>query len=147
MSFPFFLGVAAAAGVLMAVQGTINGALGKVVGVLEGSFIMHVIALVVVMICLFLLGLGKGDLSKMGEAPWYSYLGGVLNVLIIYGVMWSIPSIGAANSTTAIIIGQVSMAFLIDMFGLFGMERVPFHWWRLLGIAILAVGGKMMLYK
>ena len=35
MSFPFFLGVAAAAGVLMAVQGTINGALGKVVGVLE----------------------------------------------------------------------------------------------------------------
>ena len=147
MGFTFFLGVAAAAGVLMALQGTLNGALGEKIGVLEGSFVMHVIALIVVTLCLFVLGLGRGDLSKLGEAPWYSYLGGVLNVAIIYGVMWSIPSIGAANSTTAILIGQVGMAFLIDTFGLFGMEKLPFHWWRLLGIALMAIGGKMMISK
>ncbi len=66
-----FLLVAAASGVLMALQGSLNSALSKVIGVLEGSLIVHVLGLLTVAALLYLCGLGRGDLSRIGEAPWY----------------------------------------------------------------------------
>jgi len=143
----FFLTFAFTAGVLMAVQGTINGLLGKFIGVLEGNFLVHAIGLTAVSILLFVFQIGKGDWSRIGEVPWYGYTGGLLSVAIIYGVMAAIPKIGAANATAAIIVGQVGAAMLLDLFGLFGLEKVPWSWWRLLGIILLATGGKLMLHK
>ena len=82
-----FLIIAAGAGVLMAIQGSLNSALSKVIGVLEGNFILHAVGLLIVVIMLFVLGLGKGDLNAVDKATWYLYLGGVINVAIIYGCL------------------------------------------------------------
>ena len=142
-----FLGIAAGAGVLMAIQGSLNGALSKVIGTLEGNFILHAVGLLVVVILLFLCGLGRGDLSRVGEAPWYLYLGGVINVAIIYGVMFSIANVGAGNSTTAIIVGQLTMAMLVDRFGLFGLDQTEMTWSRWVGIALMGLAAKFMLGK
>ena len=76
-----FLGVAAAAGIIMAVQGSMNSALSKIIGTLEGSFLVHVVGLTIVALLLFIFGLGDGNLGQMRAAPWYLYLGGILNVL------------------------------------------------------------------
>lgn len=88
-----FLGLAFAAGILMAVQGTINGLLGKFIGVLEGNFLVHAIGLAAVSVLLFVFQMGKGDWSRITEAPWYAYTGGLINVAIIFGVMATIPKI------------------------------------------------------
>jgi len=141
------LGVAAAAGVLMAIQGSLNGALSKVIGVLEGNFILHVVGLLLVAALLFVCGLGRGDLGKLGEAPWYLYLGGVINVAIIYGVMLAIAKSGAGNATTAIITGQLAMALVVDWLGLFGLEQNPMTWGRGLGLVLMAVAAKLLLVK
>ena len=141
------LGLAAAAGILMAIQGSLNGALGKVIGVLEGNFVLHTVGLVIVAALLFVFGLGRGDLSKMGEAPWYLYLGGVINVGIIYGVMLAIAKVGAGNATTAIITGQLAMAMIIDWLGLFGLEQSPMTWGRGIGLVLMAVAAKLLLAK
>lgn len=140
-----FLGVAAAAGVLMALQGSINGALGKIIGVLEGNFLLHVVGLTIVALLLFIFGLGNGSFSRMSEAPWYLYLGGILNVAIIYGVMLAIAKSGAGNATTAIITGQLAMALIIDWLGLFGLEKTPLTWGRGAGLALMAVAAKLLL--
>ena len=140
-----YLIAAAAAGVLMAVQGSLNGALSKVIGVLEGNFILHSVGLAVVAALLFLCGLGRGDLSRAGEAPWYLYLGGVINVAIIYGVMLAISHVGAGNATTAIILGQLTMALIVDRFGLFGLTQVEMTWTRGLGLALMVLAAKLML--
>ena len=142
-----FLLVAAASGVAMALQGSINGALGKIVGVLEGTFLVHAIGLALVSILLFAIGLGRGDLSKIAEVPWYLYLGGVINVAIIYGVMLSISKEGAGNATTAIIVGQLAMALIIDWFGLFGLEKFSFTWGRGIGLVLMAIAAKLLLNK
>ena len=142
-----FLGLAAAAGLLMAIQGSLNGALGKVIGVLEGSFVLHAVGLLLVVLLLFVFGLGRGDLGKMGEAPWYFYLGGVLNVAIIFGVMLSIAKVGAGNATTAIITGQLIMALIVDQFGLFGLEQTSITWQRGAGLLLMAIGAKLLLGK
>lgn len=147
MSNWIFLAAAAGAGILMAIQGSLNGALGKIIGVLEGNFVLHAVGLLLVALMLFLLGLGRGDLGRLGEAPWYLYLGGVINVAIIYGVMLSIAQVGAGNATTAIIVGQLAMAMLVDAFGWFGLQQTQMTWSRGVGVLLMAVAAKLMLSK
>jgi len=131
----------------MALQGSINGALGKIIGTLEGNFMVHAIGLAAVALLLFVFGLGRGDFSKFAEAPWYLYLGGIINVAIIYGVMLSIAKNGAGNATTAIITGQLAMALIIDWLGLFGLEKFPMTWGRGVGLVMMAIAAKLLLAK
>jgi bacterial/archaeal transporter family-2 protein len=139
--------IAAIAGTAMAVQGSLNAVLGRHVGMLEATMVVHAVGTAVALAALYLFRLGSGDLGLFREAPWYTYLGGVLGVIIIMGVVYSIPRAGMANATTAIIVGQVATAMLIDQFGLFGLEKIPISWWKGLGLAFLAAGGYFMLCK
>ncbi|MDU2065602.1 MAG: DMT family transporter [Sporomusaceae bacterium] len=131
-------------GILMAVQGSLNAALGKVVGLLEAAFIVHATGLIVLSVALFGLRLGKGAFS-LPNVPWYLYLGGLLGVLIVYLVAASIPNVGVGTATTAIIIGQVLTALVIDHFGLFGLEENHFVIRQGVGLVLLAIGGKLLL--
>ena len=132
-------------GVLMAVQGSLNTALSKAIGLLEPTFVVHLIGTVILVVLLFVFRMGKGNMSALSQAPWYSYLGGVVGVLIIYLVAASIPKVGVANATTAIIVGQVLTAVAIDHFGIFGLERIPCGWSQIGGLLLLAVGAKLLL--
>ncbi len=137
--------LALVSGVLMAVQGSLNTALSKVVGLWEATFVVHATGTVVLLVVLFLLKMGRGDLGNWSQAPWYSYLGGVISVFIIYLVAASIPNVGVANATTAIIVGQVLTAVIIDHFGAFSLERIPCGWNQVAGLALLAVGARLLL--
>lgn len=132
-------------GVLMAVQGSLNSSLSKAIGLLEATFIVQITGSFLVVILLFLFKMGKGNLSAWQEAPWYSWLGGIIGVAIIYLVAASIPSVGVANATTAIIVGQVLTAILIDHFGGFGLDRMAFSSQQVFGLVLLAVGAKLLL--
>lgn len=142
-----FLAIAAASGVLMALQGSLNSALSKIIGVLEGSLLVHLLGLLTVALLLYVCGLGRGDLSRAGEAPWYLYLGGALNAAIVYGVMLAIGKTGAGAATTAIITGQLAASLLVDQFGLFGLARHAFTWSRGAGLALMAVAAWLLLGK
>ncbi|MDR3563394.1 MAG: DMT family transporter [Negativicutes bacterium] len=137
--------LAMVSGVLMAVQGSLNAALSKTTGLWEATFIVHVIGAAALVLVLFAFKLGRGDLAALAQAPWYSYLGGIASVFIIYLVAASIPAVGVANATTAIIVGQVLTATAIDHFGAFGLERIPCGPSQLIGLVLLAVGAKMLL--
>lgn len=137
--------IAALSGVAMAIQGSINSSLGKVVGLWETTFIVHLTGLLLVAALLFICKVGDGCLGDLAQAPWYTYLGGVLGVLIIYAVIRSIPKIGVAPATTAIILGQVFTAGLVDHFGLFGMHKIPFSLYNVLGTLMMAGGAWLIL--
>ena len=132
-------------GVLMAVQGSLNTALSKTVGLLETTFVVHITGTILLVVLLFGFRMGKGNLGILSEAPWYAYLGGVVGVAIIYLVAASIPEVGVANATTAIIIGQVVTAIIIDHFGAFGLEQASYGWNQIIGLILLAIGGKLLL--
>lgn len=141
----FYLVLAGISGAAMAVQGTLNSALGKVLGVWESTLIVHVIGMITALFFILILRIGFGNFGKMGEANWYYYLGGILNVLIIYALVRAIPEIGVSNATTAIIVCQVLTALLIDCTGAFGMKKMDFHYIDLLGVALLAIGARILL--
>ena len=141
----FSLSLAAMAGAAMAMQGTLNAALGKVVGIWESTLIVHLIGTATVLIIMVVGGIGFGNLAKLAQAPWYAYLGGLLNVVIIYAVVRVIPQVGVGNATTAIIAAQIITALLIDNLGLFGMRKYIFHYTDILGILLLAAGTRILL--
>lgn len=98
------------------------------------------------MLIIFLIvGSGFNAFSKMASVPWYAYLGGILNVIIIFAVVITMPKIGVGNATTAIIVAQILTALLVDGLGLFGMKKYEFHYIDLLGVALLAVGARILL--
>ncbi len=141
----FSLALAALAGAAMALQGTLNAALGKVVGVWESTLIVHLIGTMTVLTIILVGGIGFGSLAKLPQAPWYAYLGGILNVIIIYAVVKVIPQVGVGNATTAIIAAQIITALIIDNLGLFGMKKYMFHYTDILGILLLAAGTRILL--
>ncbi|NMA13882.1 MAG: DMT family transporter [Clostridia bacterium] len=147
MNFILPLLFALVAGIAMAIQGTLNSVLAKIIGLLEATFIVHIIGVVVVCIALFGLRLGEGSLAKMSQVPWYGYLGGIISVLIIYFVVASIPKVGVANATTAIVVGQLTTAMIIDCTGLFGMEKVAVTWVKAVGMILLVAGARLMLIR
>jgi len=130
----------------MAVQGTLNASLSKVIGLLEAAFAVHVIGAVFGGV-LLLLGLGTGHFADAADAPWYTYLGGVLGMGIVFAVAFAIGKAGAASATTAIIVGQVTTAVIIDLFGWLGVEQIPFSFYKPLGLALMAGGAWLMLYR
>lgn len=137
--------LAMVSGVMMAVQGSLNASLSKVIGLVETTFVVHLIGCIILAIMLFVFKFGQGNLSLWQNAPWYSYLGGVISIFIIYLVAASIPNVGVCNATTAIIVGQVLTAVVIDYLGLFGLTKMEFAWQQLLGVALLAIGAKLLL--
>ncbi|MDS1030263.1 DMT family transporter [Bacillota bacterium LX-D] len=137
--------IAGIAGVTMAIQGSMNTGLSKVIGLWEATLLVHLTATIAVLLIIFGFRWGNNDFSKLIQAPWYYYLGGILGVVITYGVVVSMPKVGAAQATAAIIVGQVSAAFIVDCLGLFGLEKLSFCWYKLIGIGLLAAGAKIIL--
>ena len=140
-----YLILAAVSGSAMALQGTFNAALGKIIGLWESTLLVHVIGSLVALIIILVLGVGFNNFAKITSVPWYAFLGGILNVVIIYLVARTIPQVGVGNATTAIIVAQILTAVLVDSLGAFGMKRLEFHYLDLLGIALLAVGTRILL--
>ena len=135
---------AALAGAAMALQGTFNTAAGKVIGTAENTLGVHLIGAVTVGV-LLLCNLGKGDFSRFFEIPWYGYLGGVLSAVIIFAVIAAMNQLGVGNATAVIILFQITAALIIDCFGLFGAEKIPFAWSLIFGVLLLLIGTKLVL--
>jgi transporter family-2 protein len=49
-------------------------------------------------------------------------------------------SLGPARAAMLIVISQLAVAYLIELFGLFGMEKQPLEWRKLIGMAVAIVG-------
>ncbi|NLY90598.1 MAG: DMT family transporter [Firmicutes bacterium] len=141
-----FLLVAGLAGALMAVQGCLNSYLGKKLGLIPASFGVQLLGTVTVGLFFLFFSKKSSLLAEIGKVPLYYWLGGPLGVAIIYGVAVAIPKIGVGNATTGIIFCQLLTAYLIDHFGLFSQETVPFTGGKIIGL-LLMVGGAFLLLR
>ena len=72
-------------------------------------------------------------------------LGGAIGAVITYTVIKSMELLGPAKAVMIIVVAQLLVAYLIELFGLFGVEKQQFQISKLLGMA-LAIGG-IILFK
>lgn len=139
------MGLGALAGLLMAVQGTLNTQLAKTVGRVEALLVVQAVGVLAAGFLLFPLGLGNGGLARLGQAPWFTLLGGILGAGIVFAVVGAMSRLGIATATTSILVAQILTAALIDHFGLLGAERLPFGWFKIVGLLLFAAGARILL--
>ncbi len=120
-----------------------NASLGKFVGAWNAVLLAGLIGALLVL-AIATPGLSR-LYSQLGRIPPYLLLAGPLVAGITYLVVLTVPRLGVANATTAILLGQLATAFILDHLGAFGLERHPFQLSSLLGIVLLALGARMLL--
>ena len=131
--------IALLSGALMSVQGVFNTQVTKSTGiwVSNGWVQLSAFALCVVV----WLATGRESVSTLWEVrPHYMLLGGVIGAGITWTVIQSVSALGPARSALLIVIAQLAVSYLIQLFGLFGMDQEPFSWKKAGGL-LLAVAG------
>ena len=70
----------------------------------------------------------------------YVLLGGVIGAFITITVIQSMGALGPAKVAMLIVISQLIVAYLIELLGIFGVDKEPFEWRKILGMLIAIVG-------
>ncbi len=70
----------------------------------------------------------------------YTLLGGVIGAFITVTVIQSMGALGPAKAAMLIVVSQLAVAYLVELFGLFGVDKQPFEWRKILGMAISIIG-------
>ena len=131
--------VAIVSGVLMSVQGVFNTQVTKQTSLWVSSAFVQLTALIVCLLAWEITDRSSfGALSRV--QPWYMLLGGVLGAFITITVIKSVDGLGPAKSAMLIVIAQLIGAYLIELLGLFGVERQPLEWRRVIGMAVSIAG-------
>jgi transporter family-2 protein len=112
------------------------------IGTMESVFIIHLGGVVVAGV--LLLAMGGGNLGAWRSVPWYALGAGLLGLVILSAVSYTIPRIGAATTVALIVAAQLILSTLLDHFGLLGTSVRPFDLTRVVGIAVLFFGTWLM---
>ncbi len=117
-------GLGIAAGAMITLQSVLNSSLGVRAGVLGSVLLLTFVSIAVLTVLIFLFP-GTAEFRRLPSlSQWYLYTGGVLGVVILAVPIFLIPKIGAAVSLTAILVGQLGFAVIVDHFGLLAALKV-----------------------
>ncbi|HEY8663482.1 MAG TPA: DMT family transporter, partial [Propionibacteriaceae bacterium] len=106
------------AGVLGAVQATVNGRLGTVMG---SPLAAALVSFAVGLVGLVLINLvARNRPRPSGKAPWWSFLGGLIGAGFVFSIAYVTPILGTSLAISATLLGQVTGGLALDHFGAFG---------------------------
>ena len=136
--------VALISGALMSVQGVFNTQVTKTSGIWVTNAFVQFSALLVCLLAWVLTDRTSfGTLMKV--EPKYMLLGGTIGAVITYTVIKSMEMLGPAKAVMAIVVAQILVAYMIELLGLFGVEKQPWEMKKAIGI-LLAIAG-IILFK
>jgi transporter family-2 protein len=136
-----YLLFAVVAGAAIALQAGVNTELARWVGSpIRASFVSFVVGAVALglLSAAILKPLPSG--SRLADAPWWAWVGGLLGAFYVVGVVVTAPRLGAATLVAAVIAGQIVSSLLIDQFGWVGFREHPVSAGRLAGVALVFAG-------
>ena len=131
--------IALISGALMSIQGVFNTEVTKNSSLWAANSWVQLTAFIVCVIAWF--ATGRENITGMFQIDHkYMLLGGVIGAFITLTVIKSMDSLGPAEAVLIIVISQIIVAYIIEVFGLFGVEKTGFEWNKAIG-AIVAIGG------
>jgi bacterial/archaeal transporter family-2 protein len=131
--------------VVLTLQKAVNGALGKHIGSLQGSFVNHLVGALVAG-ALLAAGLATGSLHVAGIPP-HLFLGGSLGAFMICCMNYAIARAGVMATLICMLISQLVCSTVIDHYGLFGGVAIEMRPARLAGILLIIAGAIFVLTK
>lgn len=131
--------IAVLSGALMSVQGVFNTQVTKTTGMWVSNAWVQFSALLLCLVAWLVAGRDSfGAIAKV--EPKYVLLGGVIGAGITWTVIKSMAALGPAKAALLIVIAQLIVAYLIELFGLFGVEKAMFEWRKVGGLALALIG-------
>ena len=134
--------IALISGALMSVQGVFNTEVTKTAGMwVSNGWVQFSAFLTCVAVWLFT---GRDSIAALAKVqPRFMLVGGVIGAGITWTVIASMKQLGPARAVLLIVVSQILAAYLIELFGLFGVEQAQFEWRKAIGMA-LAIAGVMI---
>jgi len=131
--------IALLSGTLMSIQGVFNTEVTKNSSIWAANvFVQATATLVCVVIWLF--ADRTSLLLPLKVEPKYMLLGGAIGTFITYTVIKSMDMLGPARAVMLIVVAQLIVAYLIEVLGLFQVDKQPWEWRKALGM-VLAIAG------
>ena len=85
--------------------------------------------------------MGRDSVASIAKVePKYVLLGGVIGAGITWTVIKSMEQLGPAKAALLIVVSQLIVAYLIELLGLFGVEKSPLDWKKVGGMALALIG-------
>ena len=139
--------IALISGALMSIQGVFNAEVTKQAGVWVAAGFVQITAFVICVAAWFVTG-KEGSISGIVQVkPWYMLLGGVIGAFITLTVIVSMDQLGPARAAQLIVVSQIAAAYLIELFGLFGVDKANFQWSKVLGLGLSIIGIMIVKWK
>ncbi len=136
--------IAVLSGALMSIQGVFNTEVTKQSSLWVSTGWVQLSALLVCIAAWFFTG--RDSIGALWQVDHkYMLLGGVIGAFITVTVIKSMESLGPARAALLIVIAQLAVAYLIELFGIFGVEKKPFEWRKMLGMGVAVAG--LILFK
>ena len=140
--------LALVAGLAGSIQVAVMGRFGERIGSFEALAANLIFSTIVATAVLLVL---RQSLAGFGDAlrsPWWYWIGGGgMGVVVVLTITVVTPRIGTAATIGLLIAGQLAMGVVIDSYGLFGVDKVPVSWPRVLGVLLLAAGAVLALRR
>jgi bacterial/archaeal transporter family-2 protein len=135
-----FLVLAFAAGGALPVQAGINARLaGYVGGPIRASMISFGVGTIVLFLLALLATRGVVAANRLGQVPWWGWLGGAVGAGYVASTVAAAPRLGALNLFAAVIFGQLLCSVLLDHYGVLYREH-GLSGGRIAGVVLLAAG-------
>lgn len=138
--------IAIISGTLMSIQGVFNSNFTKQTNLWFANCIIQLSALAMCVLIWLITKPGGNITMLVNLKDKYILLGGIIGTFITFTVIKSMNTLGPAKAVMIIVIAQILVAYLIELFGIFGVEKVTFQIKKLIGI-VLAILGIMFFSK
>ena len=132
-------------GALMSIQGVFNEGVTKQTAVWLSASFVQLTAFLFCLCAWFFTGRESSVGALFRVDNKYMLLGGIIGALITYTVIKSMSGLGPAQAVMIIVTSQLLVAYLIELFGLFGVDKADFQWRKLIGVAVAICG--ILLFK
>lgn len=138
--------IALLSGALMSVQGVFNTQVTKTTGMWVSNTWVQLTAFAVCLVAWLIAG--RDNVMTLTKVePRYVLLGGVIGAGITLTVIKSMEQLGPAKAALLIVIAQLIVAYVIELLGLFGVEKEPLEWRKIIGMVIALIGVAIFQWK
>jgi len=138
MSVTGLIVLAVIGGVAVTIQGQFMGLLDKNIGTLESVFITYASGGILAAVAM--IASRGGNLKAVQTVPWYALSAGLMGLVIVGTIGYTVPRLGLSKAFTVIVASQFLVASILDHYGLLGAAVRPMDLSRLAGMILLVAG-------
>ena len=136
-----YLLFAFAAGAVLPFQAGVNAQLATWLdSPVRAAFVSFLVGTIVLVAAAALVFKPLPTWGRLGEAPWWVWVGGVLGAFYVAGSIVSAPKLGAATLIALIVAGQAAASVIVDHFGWVGFEAQHISVGRIAGMVLVGAG-------